>query len=248
MLKKYETSDMGMLHHFLGMEIYQEEEGVYISQKNYAEKILKKFGMHECKPVATPLVVNEKLMKDNGTKKVDATLYRSLVGNLLYLTATRPDIMFATSLLSRFMHCPSQTYLGAAERVLRYLQGTVNFGVRYERNLQQKLVGYCDSDWGGCFDDMKSTSGYAFSFGSGVFSWASENNNQLLSPLPKRNMFHQLLQLLKLLKKVKFSSSFVRLMSSWLISLQKLFQRISSSILEKHWEFKNITLRGRNFN
>ncbi|RVW16037.1 Retrovirus-related Pol polyprotein from transposon RE2 [Vitis vinifera] len=110
---------------FIRSKIYQEEDGVFICQKRYVEHILKKFGMAGCNPVSTPLVVNEKLRKEDGGKMVDETHFRSLVGNLLYLTATRPNIMFAASLLSRFMHYPSHLHLGAAKRVLRYLQGTV---------------------------------------------------------------------------------------------------------------------------
>ncbi|XP_058185851.1 uncharacterized protein LOC131303080 [Rhododendron vialii] len=171
MMQCYEMSDMGLLHHFLGIEIYQIEEGVFISQKQYAKNILKKFGMNGCKPVATPLIVNEKLMKEDGEKKVDATLYRHLVGKLLYLTVTRPNIMYAVSLLSRFMNNPSQNHLGAAKRVLRYIRGKTSYEIKYCREADVKLFGFCDSDWGGCIDDMKSTSGYIFSLGSGVFSW-----------------------------------------------------------------------------
>ena len=115
MMMKYEMSDLGLLHYFLGMEIYQDDDGVFISQKNYAEKVPKKFRMFGCKLVATPLVCNEKLVKEDGEKKVDETLYRSLVGNLLYLTATRPNIMFATSLLSRFFNSPSQKHYGVGK-------------------------------------------------------------------------------------------------------------------------------------
>ncbi|RVW99106.1 Retrovirus-related Pol polyprotein from transposon RE1 [Vitis vinifera] len=122
MMKKYEMSDMGLLHYFLGIEVYQEEDGVFICQKR----------------------------KEDGGKMVDETHFRSLVGNLLYLTATRPDIMFAASLLSRFMHYPSHLHLGAAKRVLRYLQGTVELGIKYFRNIEVKLISHCDSDWGGC--------------------------------------------------------------------------------------------------
>lgn len=85
--------------------------------------------MYGCKVVATPLVPNEKLRKEDGTKLADASTYRSLIGSLLYLTATRPDIMYATSLLSRFMTSLSQVHYGSAKRLLRYLQGMVNFGI-----------------------------------------------------------------------------------------------------------------------
>jgi transposase InsO family protein len=179
MMKRYEMSDLGLLHHFLGMEVYQDENGVFISQMKYAEKVLKKFRMFGCKCVETPLACNEKLMKDDGEKKIDETLYRSLIGNLLYLTATRPDIMFAASLLSRFMSTPSHKHFGVGKRVLRYIMGTLNFGIRFEKNLEVKLRGFCDSDWGGCVDDMKSTSGYAFSLGSGVFSWLSKKQQSV---------------------------------------------------------------------
>ena len=169
MMQKYEMSDLGLLNHFLGMEIYQDDGGVFICQEKYVEKILKNFDMSECKPKDTPLVVNEKLVKEDGSSKMDATLYRSLVGKLLYLTATRPDIMFAASLLSRFMHNPSQIHMGVGKRILRYLQGTKDFGIKFEKNANINLHGFCDSDWGGCTNDMKCTSRYIFSLDLGVF-------------------------------------------------------------------------------
>ncbi|KAG6391565.1 hypothetical protein SASPL_149321 [Salvia splendens] len=174
MMKRYEMSDMGLLHHFLGMEIYQENDGVFICQRKYVENILKKFGMSDCNPTLIPLVVNEKMKKEDGEKKIDASIYRSMVGSLLYLCATRPDIMFACSMLSRFMNSPSQIHLGVAKRVLRYIKGTTNFGIKYVKGAQVNLQGYCDSNWAGCLDDMKSTTGYSFSLGSSVFSWTSK--------------------------------------------------------------------------
>ncbi|KAL6327560.1 hypothetical protein AAG906_021850 [Vitis piasezkii] len=145
MMQKYEMSDMRLLHYFLGIKVYKEEDGVFIWQKRYVEHILKKFGMAGCNLVSTLLVVNEKLRKEDGGKMVDETHFRSLVGNLLYLIATRPDIMFAASLLSRFMHYPSHLHLGAAKRVLRYLQGTVELGIKFFRNIEVKLIGHCDT-------------------------------------------------------------------------------------------------------
>ncbi|KAL3534236.1 hypothetical protein ACH5RR_002697 [Cinchona calisaya] len=179
MMKKYEMNDMRLLHHFLGIEIDQNDDGVFICQKKYAENILVKFGMHGCKPMTTPLVVNEKLVKDDGDKRANPTLYRSLVGNLLYLTATRPDIMFATSLLSRFMNNPSQLHLGAVKRLLRYIKGTTNFGLKFSKGASTTLYGFCDSDWAGCHDDMKSTSGYCFTLGSAMFSWVSKKQQSV---------------------------------------------------------------------
>ncbi|XP_028111765.1 uncharacterized protein LOC114310053 [Camellia sinensis] len=130
--------------------------------------------MKNCKSVATPLIVNKKLSKEDGRKEVEAFCYRSLVGSLLYLTATRPDIMYATSLLSQFMHSLSQIHFGVAKIMLRYIQGTLDYGIFYEKFLDAKLLGFCDSDWGGCVDDMKSTSGYAFSLRSSIISWSSK--------------------------------------------------------------------------
>ncbi|KAM1578272.1 hypothetical protein ACFX1Z_039846 [Malus domestica] len=173
MMGKYEMSDLGLLHHFLGLGVIQTESCIFLHQKKYARTLLEKFGLKECKPVATPLATNERLSKEDGSEIADESLYRQIVGSLLYLTATRPDIMFAASLLARFMHNPTRKHMGTAKRVLRYIQGTLDYGIAYEKGKDAVLIGYCDSDWAGSEDDMKSTSGYAFSFGSGAFSWAS---------------------------------------------------------------------------
>ncbi|XP_040986424.1 secreted RxLR effector protein 161-like [Juglans microcarpa x Juglans regia] len=130
--------------------------------------------MAECKSVATPLIANEKLKKEDGVKEADAATYRSLIGSLLYLGATRPNIMYATSLLSRFMQCPNQIHFGAAKRVLRYIQGTKDFGIWYKPSSHSTLTSLTDSDWAGSVEDMRSTSGYCFNLGTGVFSWGSK--------------------------------------------------------------------------
>ncbi|CAL2255222.1 unnamed protein product [Prunus armeniaca] len=117
--------------------------------------------------------MNEKLSKEDGSEQADERVHRQIVGSLLYLTTTRPDIMFTASLLARYMHGPTRKHMGTAKRVLGYIQGTLDYGIAYEKGKEVMLVGYCDSDWSGCEDDMRSTSGYAFHLGSGVFSWAS---------------------------------------------------------------------------
>ncbi|XP_058723111.1 uncharacterized mitochondrial protein AtMg00810-like [Vicia villosa] len=167
-------SDLGLLRHFLGIEVYQDEYGIFIFPKRYAENILKKFGMYGCKPVDIPLVMNEKFKKEDSGRLVDASMYRSLVGSLFYLTGSRLDLMFAASLLTRFMSKPSHLHLGVAKRVLRYVMGTMEHGIRFEKNFKLQAKGYCDSDWVGSDDNMKSTSGYVFNLSSGVISWCSK--------------------------------------------------------------------------
>lgn len=105
---------------------------------------------------------------------VDETEFRQLVGSLIYLTATRPDIYFAVSYISRFMTAPKADHWIVAKRVLRYVKGTSNYGILYSRCNDPKLIGYTDSDWAGSVDDKKSTSGYVFSLGSGAVTWSSK--------------------------------------------------------------------------
>ncbi|CAL8134899.1 unnamed protein product [Prunus armeniaca] len=177
MKEKYEMTDLGLFHHFLGMRVIQTDSSIFIHQRKYASSLLNKFGLTDCKPVSIPLVATEKLIKDDGSGAADEENYRKLVGSLLYLIATRPDVIYATSLLARYMHGPSNKHYGTAKRVLRYVKGTLDYGLMYEKGKKAVLVGYCDSDWGGSIEDSKSTSRYAFSFGSGVFSWAFVKQN-----------------------------------------------------------------------
>ncbi|KAI5318138.1 hypothetical protein L3X38_037846 [Prunus dulcis] len=144
MMAKYEMTDLGLLHHFLGMGVVQTESSIFLHQKKYASTLLSKFGLTECKSVTTPLVATEKLSKDDGSGAANEEQYRSIVGSLLYLTATRPDIMYASSLLARFMHCPTNRHYGTAKRVLRYIRGTLDYGLEYVKGKSSILIGYCD--------------------------------------------------------------------------------------------------------
>ena len=177
MMQAFEMSDLGLMSFFLGMEIKQSRGVIFIGQEKYAKEILKKFQMENCKPTATPMNQKDKFSKEDGSAKVDEEKYRSLIGCLLYLTATRPDILYATNLLSRFMHCPSELHMRAAKRILRYIKGTCSFGVKFMQCKTLKLHGFSDSDWGGFIDDMKSTSGFCFNLGSAIFSWSSKKQS-----------------------------------------------------------------------
>ncbi|XP_060667179.1 uncharacterized mitochondrial protein AtMg00810-like [Ziziphus jujuba] len=174
MQKQFEMSDLGIMHYFLGMEIMQKDTGILMSQSKYAKDLLKKWKMKDCKPVSAPMACNEKLSKNDTGEKVNATMFRSIIGGLLFLTHTRPDIMFSVSYLSRFMHEPCEKHLRCAKRILKYVKGTAKYGLWFSSKCSGELMGFSDSDWAGNEDDSKSTSGYVFTLGNGVFSWCSK--------------------------------------------------------------------------
>lgn len=174
MMDEFEMSDLGMMHYFLGIEVVQSDDGIFISQKKYVGEILDRFQMKDCNPINTPVEFDLKLYKDHEGRKVDSTLYKQIVGSLMYLTATRPDIMYSVSLISRYMENSTQMHLLAAKRILRYLQGTRDFGLFYKKGEKSDLLGFTNSDYAGDQDDRRSTSGYAFMFGTGAISWSSK--------------------------------------------------------------------------
>ena len=127
-------TDLVMMSYFLGMEIQQNEYEVFICQKKYAKEILKKFKLEDCKGMSTPMKSKEKLKKADGVEKVDEAHFRSLVGCLMYLTTTRPDILNSVSIMSRFMHCASEFHLKATKSVFRYVKQTYDFGVKFVKS------------------------------------------------------------------------------------------------------------------
>ena len=141
--------------------------------------------------MSIPMTTNEKLSKDDNFEKIDEGLYRSLIGSLLYLIASKPNILFAISVLSKFMHSPNEKHFSIAKRVLRYIKGTVALGVQFSKYAEGdlKLLGYSNNDWGGCINDSRSTSGYLFSLGSGFFHLElKETRNH--SPIHNRGKIH----------------------------------------------------------
>ncbi|KAG8486018.1 hypothetical protein CXB51_019401 [Gossypium anomalum] len=179
MQEVFDMTDLGFMTYFLGMEVNQTDRGIFISQHAFSLKILDKFSMQNCKPVSTSMAQGEKLSSIGDHVRVDEKEYRSLVDCLLYLTATRPDLMHAVSLLARFMHCCNVLHFRAAKRMLRYIKGTLRLGMLFKKEKELKLIGYSDSDWAGCIDDMKSTSGYFFTLGSSVFCWCSKKQQTI---------------------------------------------------------------------
>ncbi|XP_061364779.1 uncharacterized mitochondrial protein AtMg00810-like [Gastrolobium bilobum] len=174
MTMEFEMTDPGLMRYFLGLEVRQDNLGIFVSQEAYAKEILKRFKMTDCNPVSTPMEPGSKLSKYDGRDRVDASNYRSLVGCLRYLTCTRPDLSLSVGIVSRFMEEPSYSHWKAAKRILRYIQGTTSLGLHYSRSENYKLIGYTDNDWCGDVDDRKSTSGYVFFMGNTTFTWISK--------------------------------------------------------------------------
>jgi hypothetical protein len=135
--------------------------------------------MGDNRPMTTPMITNWKKLHASESQLVDSTLYRQLIGSLMYLVNTRPDICFSVNTLSQFMVEPRRVHWVAAKHVLRYLCGTVDYGLDYHRGDGFCLVGYTDSDWARCVSDRKSTSGCCFGLGSVVVSWFSQKQKSV---------------------------------------------------------------------
>ncbi|CAI8619363.1 unnamed protein product, partial [Vicia faba] len=149
-------SDLGMMHYFLGIEAVQSNAEIFLCQKKYVLDVLDRFQMKHCNVVNTPVEVSLQLSKDSGGKEVDNIFYKRIVGSLMYLTTTQSDIIHVVSLISRYIERPRQTHLLTAKRILRYLQGTKNFGLFYKKGERTDLCGFSDSDYARDVDDRKS--------------------------------------------------------------------------------------------
>jgi hypothetical protein len=171
MKRAFLMSDLGLLSFYLGIEVRQDAEGITLRQAHYA-KILEMVGMADCKAAATPMEERLRLSHDSTAEEVDATLYRRIVGSLRYLIHTRPDLTYTVGYVSRFLERPIEEHLQAMKKILRYINGTLQYGLRYGRRMgTTRLVGYCDSDLGGDIDTRKSTTGALFFLGKSLVSW-----------------------------------------------------------------------------
>lgn len=175
---EFDMKDLGLLHYFLGLDVWQKKNYIFLNQEKYTTDILTRFGMMECKPLATPMETNLHKLKIEAedSEPTDPTLYRQIVGSLMYLVNTHPNICYVTNVLSHFMCEPKKIHLMAAKHILRYLRGTIGLGLKYE-NVEIQLEGYSDSDWAGSTTDRKSTTGCCFSLGSAMISWFSRKQS-----------------------------------------------------------------------
>jgi hypothetical protein len=157
MTKQFEMSNLGLLSYYLGIEVSQQERCLTLKQTGYAVKVLTQFGMMDCNPTKYPMEQRAQLHKDPDGQLVDATEYRRVIGCLRYLLHTRPDLSFAVGVASRFMEKPTVMHYKAVKQILRYLKGTIHFGLMYSRGGAEGVItGFTDSDLAGDMDDRKS--------------------------------------------------------------------------------------------
>jgi hypothetical protein len=173
MSRSFEVKDLGNLHYFLGIEVAYGAQGIYLSQRKYVLDLLAETGMLDCRPASTPIEQNHRTIAESG-EPVDKYKYQRLVGHLIYLSHTRPDIAYVVSVVSRYMHDPRTSHLDAVNRILRYLKSCPGKGILCSRNGHLNIEGYTDADWAGCLEDRRSTSGYCMFVGGNLVSWRSK--------------------------------------------------------------------------
>jgi hypothetical protein len=175
MEKLFKMSDLGVLHYYLDIEVKKRDEGLILTQSNYALKILEKAGMEGCNPCRIPMEPKLKLSKESSSHLVDATFYRSVMGSLRYFVNISPDITFVVGYVSRFMQEPHSDHLAAVKHILRYVAGTCEWGLFYARGNGEEptLRGFSDSDLAGDIDGRKSTTGLIFFIDNSHVCWQS---------------------------------------------------------------------------
>ncbi|GJV86380.1 putative ribonuclease H-like domain-containing protein [Tanacetum coccineum] len=171
MHKKFQMSSMGELTFFLGLQVMQRDDGIFISQDKYVSDILKKFDFSSVKTASTPIETNKALLKEEEADDVDVHLYKSMIGSLMYLTASRPDIMFVVCACARFQVTPKTSHLHAVKRIFRYLKGQPKLGLWYPKDSPFDLEAFSDSDYAGASLDKKSTTGGCQFLGKRLISW-----------------------------------------------------------------------------
>lgn len=174
---EFEIKDLGPLKYFLGMEVARSKDGIVISQRKYILDLLKETRMLGCKPVDTPMDPNLKVNRSKDSTPVERGSYQRLVGKLLYLSHTRPDIAYPVSVVSQHMHNPCEEHLDAFYRILRYLKMTPGLRLYFRKHNDRDLKVYTDSSWGGELTERRSTSGYCTYVWGNLVTWRSKKQS-----------------------------------------------------------------------
>ncbi|XP_050878514.1 secreted RxLR effector protein 161-like [Lathyrus oleraceus] len=164
----------GELNYFLCLQIIQLNEGTFVCQIEYCKDLLKRFGMVDAKSIDTPMATNGNLERNENGKDVEVKKYRGMIGYLLYLTASRPDIMFSVCMCSRYQSAPKESHLNVVKLIFRYIHGTSNYGIWFSKGSDCSLVGYTDSDFSGFKSYRKSISGTCHIFLNSLVGWHSK--------------------------------------------------------------------------
>ena len=167
------------LSYFLGIAVTHYQQDLFLSQKKYAKEILACARMSFCKLWLTPVNTNPKMSAINSNPREDPSLYRNLVGALQYLTFTRPDISYVVQQICLFMHNSMEDHMNSIRRILRYIQGTSQYGSHLYHSSIISLISHAYVDWGGCLDTRRSTSGYCVFIGDNLISWSSKRKPTL---------------------------------------------------------------------
>ena len=176
---EFEMSMIGELTHFLGLQIRQQDSGIFLSQSRYAKNLVKKFGLKSASSVRTPMSSNVKLTVDLLGKSIDPSLYRSMIGSLPYLTVSRPNISYSVGVFARYQANPKESHMNALKRIIKYFKTTAEFGVWCSKDTNDVLAGYSDADWARNANDRKCTSGGCFYVGNNLVSWMSKKQNSI---------------------------------------------------------------------